>query len=98
ERIYGVVLRDGEADHEATQALRHGRLLERLHQAGSERAELLAVREVPAGAQTVADVYVVDREADRIECHRCGTALCTLGESPKDGMAVLERPVHSLTP
>jgi N-methylhydantoinase B len=98
ERIYGVVLRGGEADHAATEALRHRRLLERLHQAGSERTELLAARRVPDGAQTIADVYVVDREADRIECHRCGTALCTLGESPKDGMAVVERPVHSLTP
>jgi N-methylhydantoinase B len=98
ERIYAVVLRDGRADHAATAALRHRRLMARLREAGSERAELLPARPVPPGVHTVADVYAVDREADRIECHHCGTALCTLGESPKDGMAVLERPVQSLTP
>jgi N-methylhydantoinase B len=98
QRIYAVVVRDGQADHAATAALRHRRLLERLREAGSERAELLPGRPVPAGARTIADVYVLDRDADRIECHRCGTALCTFGESPKDGMAVLQRPVQSLTP
>jgi N-methylhydantoinase B len=97
ERVYGVVVRGGRADHDATAAVRHRRLLERLHSAGSERTELLEARPVPDGAQTIADVYVIDRQAGRIECHRCGTALSTLGESPKDGMAVLERPVQSLT-
>jgi N-methylhydantoinase B len=98
QRIYGVVLRSGSPDLAATQALRHRRLLERLHQAGSERTQLLPSRAVPDGVQTIADVYVVDRARDRIECHRCGTPLCTLGESPKDGMAMVERPVQSLTP
>jgi len=97
-RIYGVIIRDGAVEVAATTALRHRLLLERLHDAGSERAELLPARPVPPGAETIADVYVVDRVADRIECHRCGTALCTLGESPKRGMAVLERPVQTLTP
>jgi N-methylhydantoinase B len=97
-RIYGVVIRDGRLDEVASTALRRRLLLERLHAAGSERTELLPRRPVDPGAETVADVYVVDRAADVIECHHCGTALCTLGESPKQGMAMLERPVQSLTP
>jgi len=98
ERIYGVVLAGEEVDPEATERLRRERLLERLHRAGSERRELLELRAAPEGSQTIADVYLIDRSADRIACHRCGTHLCRFGESPKEGMAVLERPVESLTP
>ena len=97
-RVYGVVLVDGAVDAEATDALRADRLLKRLHAAGVDRAELLPMRAVPAGAETIADVYVIDRAENRVECFRCGTALGTIGESPKEGMAVLERPLQSLAP
>ena len=98
ERIYGVVLRDGVVDDAATDALRAERLLARLAEAGAARDSLLPRRDVPAGAQTIADVYVVDRAADRIECHRCGTALGAVRDDPKQAMALLERPLSSLTP
>jgi acetone carboxylase gamma subunit len=53
---------------------------------------------VAADAETIADVYVIDRARDRIECHRCGTALGAVTDDPKQGMAMAERPVQSLTP
>jgi N-methylhydantoinase B len=94
ERIYGVV----PGDAEATARLRSERLLARLHDAGAARDSLLPVREVAANAETIADVYVIDRARDRIECHRCGTALGGVTDDPKQGMAIAERPVQSLTP
>jgi len=53
---------------------------------------------VPDDAQSIADVYLVDRANDRIECHRCGTTLGAVREDPKQGMAVLERALSSLAP
>ena len=98
ERVYGVVLSDGIADAEATAERRAAVLLARLREAGVMREALLAVRSVQAGAETIADVYLIDRAENRIECHRCGTALGTVNDDPKQGMAVLERPLTSLTP
>jgi N-methylhydantoinase B len=98
ERIYGVVLRDGEPDEQATAALRERRLLERLREAGAERDSLAPARTVPDDAHTIADVYVINRADDQIECHRCGTRLGAVSDDPKQGMAVVERPLQSLTP
>jgi N-methylhydantoinase B len=98
QRVYGVVIRDGAPVGQETDALRRRLLRERLQAAGAQITEPAADRTVPASAETVADVYVIDRQADRVECHRCGTRLCRLGESPKTGMAVLERPLTTLTP
>lgn len=98
ERIYGVVFAEGSVDADATRALRRERLLERLSQAGSQRTELLPARTVSADAETIADVYVIDRPSNSVACHRCGSHLARLGESPKLGMAMLERTVESLTP
>lgn len=98
ERVYGVVLRDGAPDDAATTALRDARLGERLRAAGAGRDALLPARGVPDAAETIADVYVIDRASGHIDCHRCGTTLCAIGGNPKDGMAVVERPLASLTP
>jgi N-methylhydantoinase B len=98
EAIYGVALRDGAVDPQATAALRERLLLARLRAAGAAREELLPGAPPPPGAETVADVYLVDRVAEQIACHRCGTTLSELGESPKLGMAMLERPLSSLRP
>lgn len=98
EHVYGVVLRDGAADLEATVARRAAVLLARLREAGVVREDLRPLRAVPPEAQSIADVYVVNRAANRIECYRCGTALGTVTEDPKLGMAVVERPLSSLTP
>jgi N-methylhydantoinase B len=94
ERIYGVIAGDAEA----TERLRTERLLARLRDAGAARDSLAPAREIPDGAETIADVYVIDRAHDRVECHRCGTALGAVTDDPKQGMAVVERPVQSLTP
>ena len=51
------------------------------------------MREVPADAETIADVYVINRADDRIECFRCGTGLGAVTADPKQGMVVVERPV-----
>lgn len=100
DRVYAVVLQDGAVDGGATTALRRSRLLHRLQAAGAGRDALVAER--PAGADpglpSIADVYLVDRGAGHMACHRCGTVLCAIGESPKLGMAVLERPLTDLTP
>jgi acetone carboxylase gamma subunit len=53
---------------------------------------------VPAGAETIGDVYVVDRSAGTMSCHRCDTKLCGLREDPKQAMVAIERPVQSLAP
>ena len=97
-RVYGLVLRDGAADLDATAARRATVLLARLRDAGGAREELLPLRAVPPDVLTIADVYVVNRAEDRIECHRCGTALGRVTDDPKQGMAVLERPLVSLAP
>jgi N-methylhydantoinase B len=94
ERVYGVV--PGDAD--ATAQLRERRLLERLAAAGAARDSLAPERTVPDRAQTVADVYVINRDDDRIECHRCGTRLGAVTDDPKQGMALVERPLESLAP
>jgi N-methylhydantoinase B len=94
ERVYGVV--PGNAD--ATANLREQRLLERLAAAGLARDLLAPARSVPDGAQTIADVYVINRAGDRIECHRCGTRLGAVTDDPKQGMVVIERSLESLAP
>lgn len=97
-RVYGVVLRAGEADPEATAERRRTLLLDRLRAAGAPREDLLPLQEPASGTQSVADVYRVDRAAGVVGCHRCGTTLAALGENPKQGMAMLERPLTALGP
>ena len=46
--------------------------------------------------ENIADVYVINRADDRLECHRCGTGLGAVSDDPKQGMVVVERPVASL--
>jgi N-methylhydantoinase B len=98
DRVYGVVLRAGAVDEEHTARLREQRLLRRMREAGAALDSLPPVREVPANAETIADVYVINRADDRLECFRCGTGLGAVTDDPKQGMVVVERPVSSLSP
>ena len=98
DRVYGVVLRGGAVDDEHTARLREQRLLRRMREAGAALDALPPVRDVPADAETIADVYVINRADDRIECFRCGTGLGAVTADPKQGMVVVERPVSSLSP
>ncbi|HEX6229446.1 MAG TPA: hydantoinase B/oxoprolinase family protein, partial [Solirubrobacterales bacterium] len=96
--LYAVKVKNRAADPEATGKLRERRMLERLRAAGAERDELVPLREVPPGAETIADAYLIDREAGVLRCHRCATDLGPLAGNPKAKMAVLERPTQSLHP
>jgi N-methylhydantoinase B len=98
DRVYGVVLRAGAVDEEHTARLREQRLLRRMREAGAALESLPPVREVPADAETIADVYVINRADDRLECFRCGSGLGAVTDDPKQGMVVVERPVSSLSP
>lgn len=96
--LYAVKLTDGAADHEATAKLRERRLLERLRDAGAERDSLVPLKEVPEGAETIGDAYLIDREAGVLRCHRCATDLGGLESNHREQMALLERPTTTLSP
>lgn len=99
DRLYAVKLHeDGTVNPDATAVLRERRLLERLREAGAEREEAAPLREVPPGAETIGDAYLVDRAAGVLRCHRCATDLGPLAGNAKERMAVLERPTGSLSP
>jgi N-methylhydantoinase B len=87
-----------ELDREATAKRRERKLLERLHDCGVERDALAPAAEVVAGAETIADAYVIDRDEGVFRCHRCATDLGALDGNPKLAMASRERPTHSLDP
>jgi N-methylhydantoinase B len=97
--IFAVKLgEDGNVDLEATEKKRERKLLERLRDCGAERDELAPRVEVPAGAESFADAYLIDRDAGHFRCHRCSTDLGALSGNPKLEMAMRERPTESLKP
>jgi N-methylhydantoinase B len=99
DEVYAVKLAaDGSADHEATAAKRERKLLERLRAAGAEREEVEPAKPLPEVAETIGDVYLVDREADALRCARCATDLGPPAGNAKERMAMLERPTSSLSP
>ena len=99
DRVYAVVLaEDGSADADATARLREERFLERLRSAGEPVDALAPLQQPAADVETIGDVYVVDRRAGTLGCHRCGTDLGPLDGDPKEAMAVSERPVETLNP
>jgi N-methylhydantoinase B len=89
---------DGNVDPEATEKKRERKLLERLRDCGAERDTLAPRVEVPAGAESFADAYLIDRDAGHFRCHRCSTDLGPLAGNPKLEMAMRERPTESLKP
>jgi N-methylhydantoinase B len=97
--LYAVKL-DGEGgvDAEATTKLRERRFLERLRESGAEREELAPPVAAAADAEAFGDAYLIDREAGVLRCHRCATDLGPLAANAKEKMAVLERPLQSLSP
>jgi N-methylhydantoinase B len=100
DEIYGIRLdSEGAAvDHEGTAKRRERKLLERLHDCGVERDAPAPAVEPAAGAESIADAYLVDREAGVFRCHRCATDLGALSGNPKLEMASRERPTSSLDP
>ncbi|HEX3238634.1 MAG TPA: hydantoinase B/oxoprolinase family protein, partial [Solirubrobacterales bacterium] len=98
--LYAVKLDgSGGIDAEATAKLRERRLLERLRECGAEREQLAPPVEPAAeGAQPIGDAYLIDREAGVLRCHHCSTDLGPLAANAKERMAVLERPLRSLSP
>jgi N-methylhydantoinase B len=98
ERVYGVIVRGDVPDLAATEAARDRLRRERLRAAGAEVATWPPPRPHAPGEETIADVYVIDRAAQQVGCHGCGTALSPLTQNPKEGMVVYERPIASLTP
>lgn len=93
EREYGVLLAaDGSLDSEGTDRLRGERFRARV---GGDPA---APVEVDPDAETIADIYVVDRDGDSLDCYRCGTSLGSLDSNPKDSMVLEELPVADLSP
>ena len=98
--IYGIRFEaDGEEmDVEGTAKRRERKLLERLHDCGVEREAPAPAVEPAAGAESIGDAYLVDREAGVFRCHRCATDLGPLSGNPKLEMASRERPTSSLDP
>jgi N-methylhydantoinase B len=97
EHTYGVVIgKDGEADLAATEELRMRRFLERVRVGDSARETLAAFQVPPARADTVGEVYLIDRAGGCISCLRCRTKLAGLGKDPKQRMVRIERPIQSL--
>jgi N-methylhydantoinase B len=87
-----------ELDREGTEKRRERKLLERLHDCGIERDAPAPAVEVAAGAETIADAYVIDRDQGVFRCHRCATDLGALAGNPKLAMASRELPTTSLDP
>jgi N-methylhydantoinase B len=100
DEVYGMRLgHDGEElDREGTAKRRERKLLERLHDCGVERDALAPTVEPAAGAESIGDAYLVDREAGAFRCHRCATDLGPLDGNPKLAMASRERPTTALDP
>jgi N-methylhydantoinase B len=97
--LYAVRLaEDGAVDPEATRKKRERKLLERLRDCGAERDELASRVEAPAGAESFADAYLIDRDIGHFRCFRCATDLGPLAGNPKESMAMRERPTSSLKP
>lgn len=96
EREYGVVLRDGELDVEATVARRDEIRRGRLTAAGIDR-EPANMDAVPAdGDLVIGEEIWVDRSAGSYRCARCGETLGELGGHPKERAAVHEHGVAEL--
>jgi N-methylhydantoinase B len=93
-QVYGAVLdSDGGLDRDATRARR-----EQLRRESIGRASLVPAVNLPAGAETIGDVFWVDRDAGCLRCHGCGTPTGALSANAKEGMVVQERPIPSLAP
>jgi N-methylhydantoinase B len=87
-----------ELDLEGTAKRRERKLLERLHDCGVERDATAPLVEPAAGAETIGDAYLVDRDAGVFRCHRCATDLGALDGNPKLAMASREQPTTTLDP
>ncbi len=95
DRDYGVVLAaDGSADVAATAAERERRFSERLRAGGVDAAPAAAVASEPA-AETIGDVYAVDRAAGSVACNRCRTTLGPLDDPKREAIAA-EREIGEL--
>jgi N-methylhydantoinase B len=88
----------GGVDREATAKRRERKLLERLRECGAERDAVAPAVEPPAGAETIGDAYLIDRDEGLFRCHRCATSLGPLDGNPKLAMATRERPTTALDP
>jgi N-methylhydantoinase B len=96
--VYGAALgADGAVDAAATARRRQELLGERLR-AARVPAPRPGPGPAPHDAESIGDVYWIDREAGLFRCHRCGHSLGPLSSDPKLAMAVLEHPVHELMP
>lgn len=99
DHFYGVRFDDQrKVDHERTAGYRERKLLERLRECGAEREQLAPAVAVAADAETIGDVYLVDRADGVLRCHKCATDLGPLAANAKERMAMRERPLPSLKP
>jgi N-methylhydantoinase B len=96
DRQYGVVIRDGSLDAEATRQRRDELRRERLAAAGVQR-DLATPDGSPLGGDLVIgeDIWV-DRGAAAYRCAHCGTELGALSEHPKQRMATRDRPLEDI--
>lgn len=96
EHQYGVVLREGRLDGEATEARRRQLRRERLAGAGVDHEPVAPDASPPAGDLVIGEDIWVDRGAETYRCAHCGEGLGSLAGHPKQGMAVRERPVAEI--
>lgn len=96
ERQYGVIVRDGRLDAQATEQRRREIRRERLADAGLDCEPASLDAAPPAGDLLIGDDIWVDRESGAYRCAHCGEELGSLSEHPKQRMARRDRPLPDL--
>jgi N-methylhydantoinase B len=94
ERQYGVIVRDGVLDAEATTSRRQEIRRDRLAASGVDHEPVSEPSAAPpAGDLVIGDDIWVDRSSGAYRCAHCGEELGSLSEHPKQRMAKRERPL-----
>jgi N-methylhydantoinase B len=96
EHQYGVIVRDGRLDEQATEKRRMELRRSRLADSGAERAPAPMDAEPPADDLLIGEDLWVDRSANAYRCAHCGEELGSLSEHPKHNMVSRELPLAEI--
>jgi N-methylhydantoinase B len=93
---YGVIIRDGRLDEQATEERRGELRRQRLADTGVEREPSAMEASPPADDLLIGEDIWVDRPASAYRCAHCGEELGALSEHPKQRMVSRERPLADI--